>query len=384
MLPLRSFVLARLLSSPSAAYPIPISPLHRLLSAGAADPSPAFAVEQYLVDTCGLTQAQALKASVRLAHLKSPSKPDAVLAFLAGLGLSSAAVARDPRLLCASVERTLAPVAAGLAAHGLSRTEVARLVSLGRTIVRCRSLVSNLPYYLSLFGSYDILLQLLKRSPELLGCSLDKVVKPNVAFLRECGLADCDFPKVCLAPPQILATEPDRLRAMAIFAQGLGVPRGSPMFWHVLRAVAFVGMEKITAKVEFLKETFRWSDAEVGIVVCTSPLLLCRTHDRLQRLSEFFISEVGLEPAYIAHRSVMLTLSLEGRLRPRYYALKFLKENGLLKCDLNYSTIFKKVFVERYICPHKEAAPHLSEDYVAACNGEVPARFIFAGTKSLT
>ena len=89
MLRLRSCVLTHLLSSPSAS---PISSLHRLLSTVVSVPpisaSSGFAVEDYLVATCGLTRAQALKASAKLSHLKSPSNPDAVLAFLAGLGLS--------------------------------------------------------------------------------------------------------------------------------------------------------------------------------------------------------------------------------------------------------------------------------------------------------
>ncbi|KAM0852852.1 hypothetical protein ACQ4PT_051479 [Festuca glaucescens] len=355
MLRLRSCILTRLLSSPSSASPI--SPLHRLLSAAAAaaDPSPAFAIEQYLVDTCGLTRPQALKASAKLSHLKSASKPDAVLAFLAGIGLSgadvTAAVAGDPQLLCTDVDKTLAPVVAGLTAHGLSRAQVARLVSLGRPIFRNRSLASNLPYYLSLFGSNENLLKLLNQSHSFLGCSLEKVVKLNVTFLQEYGL-------------------------------GLGVPRGSPMFMHVLYAVAIVGEDKITAKVDYLKKTFRWSDAEVGNVVCKIPQLLRRSKDTLRRLSEFF-SEVGLEPADIAigHRSVMLTYSLESRLKPRYYAVKFLKKTGLVKSFPSYSTIFHltdKVFVERYICPHKEAASHLYEDYVAACKGEVSTRFLSA------
>jgi mTERF domain-containing protein len=308
-----------------------------------------------------------------------------VLAFLAGLGLSRAdlavAVAGDPKLLCADVEKTLAPVVAGLTAHGLSRAEVARLVSLGRPVFRCRSILSNLPYYQSLFGSYDNLLRLLKQSPSLLGCNLDKVVKPNVAFLRACGLGDCNFSKVHLSTPRILCIKPERLRTMVACAEDLGVSRESLMFRHVLHAVAFVGQENITAKVDYLKKTFRWSDSEVGFVVCKTPALLRRSKDILQRLSQFFISEVGLEPAAIANRPVMLTLSLERRLRPRYYAVKFLKENGLFNHDPSYSTIFKlteKVFVERYICPNKEAAPHLTEDYVVACKGEVPSRFIFA------
>jgi mTERF domain-containing protein len=167
---------------------------------------------------------------------------------------------------------------------------------------------------------------------------------------------------------------------MVACAEGLGVPRGSPMFRHVLYAVAIVGEDKITAKVDYLKKTFRWSDAEVGIVACKTPQLLRRSKDTLRRLSGFFISEMGLEPTYIAHRSLMLTFSLDSRLKPRYYAVNFLKQNGLVKCFPSY-TIFHltdKVFVERYICPHMEAAPYLTEDYAAACKGEVPTRFLSA------
>jgi mTERF domain-containing protein len=79
----------------------------------------------------------------------------------------------------------------------------------------------------------------------------------------------------------------------------------------------------------------------------------------------------------------MLCLSLEGRLRPRYYLVKFLKENGLLDRKWSYNSIIllsEKRFVEKFICPHQEAAPHLIEDYAAACAGEVPARLIFAST----
>jgi mTERF domain-containing protein len=77
----------------------------------------------------------------------------------------------------------------------------------------------------------------------------------------------------------------------------------------------------------------------------------------------------------------MLTYSLDSRLNPRYYTVKFLQKKGLLKCFPSYYTIFHltdKVFVERYICPHIEAAPYLTEDYAAACKGEVPTRFLSA------
>ncbi|XP_051195923.1 transcription termination factor MTEF18, mitochondrial-like [Lolium perenne] len=375
----RRTILTRLLSSPTTS---PIASLHRLLSA--ASPNPSFAVEDYLVGTCGLTRAQALKASAKLSHLKSPTNPDAVLAFLGGLGLSradiAAVVAKDPKFLCASVDRTLASTVTDLTGTGLSHTEIARLVSLAPFSFRSRSIGSNLPYCVRLFGSYENLTRALKFSNYLLTRSLDKVVKPNVAFLHECGIDATGIASLCLAEPWLLGTKPEQVRAMAVRAEAVGVPRGSGMFRLALQAVAFRSDETIAVKVEQLKNAFRWSDAEVGTAVCKLPMLLTMSKDTMQSKSEFLISEVGLEPGYIARRPAMLGLSLKGRLRPRYYTVKFLKDNGLLDRERDYFNTFaasEKVFVEKFIYRHKDAAPHLAEDYVAACRGEGPTNFRF-------
>ncbi|VAI41401.1 unnamed protein product [Triticum turgidum subsp. durum] len=388
MLRLHKYVLTQLLPSSSAsASASAISPLSRLISAAAPAVSPTpscFAVEEYLVATCGLTRPQAAKASAKLSHLKSPAKPDAVLAFLAGLGLSgadvAALVAKDPQLLCAGVEKTLAPKVAGLTGLGLSPSEIARLVWLSRNSFRSRSIVSKLQYYLPLFGSSEHLLRAFKRNPYLLSSDLEGVVKPNVAYLHECGLGACDIAKLCISRPGLLVINPERFQDMVAYAENIGVPCGSGMFSHALHAVVCFSKEEIAARVDYLKNTFMWTDAEVGIAVSKAPLILTRSKESLQRRSEFLISKVGLEPAYIACRPAMLTYSLEGRLRPRYYVVKFLKESGLLDHDRGYFgavTISEKVFVEKFICPHKDAAPHLAEDYATACRGEVPARFSF-------
>ncbi|KQK21020.1 uncharacterized protein LOC100828826 [Brachypodium distachyon] len=391
MIRLQSFVLTRLLSSPSAS---PLPSLHRLLSTAVVaapqiSPNPGFAVADYLVETCGLTRPQALKASKKLSHLKSPSNPDAVLAFLAGLGLSSsdvaALVAKDPKFLCAGVGAILEPNVVELTGLGLSHSEIARLVSLEGSHFRIRSIVSKLSYYLPLFGSPENLLRALRTNSYLLTSSLDKVIDPNRAFLRECGLADCDIAKLCTGVPWILTAKAERIRSMVKCAEAIGVPRGSKMFRHALHAIGFQSEDALAAKVEYLKNTFRWSEAEAGIAVSKAPTLLARSKDTLQSLSEFLISEVGLEPAYIAHRAGLLTCSLEGRIRSRYYVLNFLKANGLLKRELScYSAVMmsEKLFMKRIISPHKEALPQLAEDYAAACRGEMPTNFRLTWTQN--
>jgi mTERF domain-containing protein len=48
------------------------------------------------------------------------------------------------------------------------------------------------------------------------------------------------------------------------------------MFRYALEAVAFLTEEKIVAKVDYLKKTFRWSYAEVRIAMSKDPFLLRR------------------------------------------------------------------------------------------------------------
>lgn len=349
--------------------------------AAAANSAP-FAVEDYLVSSCHLTRSQAIKASKVLSHLKSPSKPEAVLGFLSDLGISdadvAAVVAYDPLFLCAEVDKTLNLRLAELRDLGLSPSQIARLVLVDPARFRRPTIISKLKYYVPLFGSFENLLQALRPNSYLLSSDLENVVKPNVALLRECGLGDCDIAKLCVPVPRLLTTNPERVQAMVAQAEGVGVPRGSRMFRHALLAVAFLSEEKIADKVEFLKKTFRWSEDEVAIAVSRLPVVLRNSNDKLQRMSEFLMSEVGLEPGYIAHRPAMITYSLETRLRPRYYVVKYLKANGLLQRNRSYYTaaqVSEKVFMEKFIHPHKEAAPLLAQDYAASLRGKVPTRF---------
>jgi mTERF domain-containing protein len=192
MLRLRSCVVSHLLTPPTFS---PVSNLHRLLSASAPpiSPNPGFAVKDYLVNTCGLTRPQAIKASTQLSHFKSPANPDAVIAFLAGQGFSSAdvaaTVAKNPKLLCSGVERMLAPRFAGLTGLGFSGADIARLVPLLSVHFRLRSIVPKLHFCLHLFGSSGNLLRMLERDSYLLGPNLEKVVKPNVELLTCYGNA---------------------------------------------------------------------------------------------------------------------------------------------------------------------------------------------------
>nr|TKW20539.1 hypothetical protein SEVIR_4G095300v2 [Setaria viridis] len=298
-----------------------------------------FAVADYLAASCHLTRNQALRASRKLSHFKSPSKPDAVLAALSGFGFTpqdiAAAVIRHPELLCCKVDKTLALRFAALKDHGLSASQIARLLVLDPRGFLQPAIVSKLKYYVHLFGSVDDLVKAIPHSRNLLSADLENVVEPNVRRLGE-----YDISRICRGAPRLICTRPEHIQAI----------------------------ESIATKMEFLKTTFQWSEDRVRLAVSRDPGVLTVSKDKALRVSKFLMSVVRLDPEYIAYTPAMLKFCLQGRHIPRHYVMKFLKENGLLKHDRSYYSAV--------VVTEKEAAPHLAEDYAAARRGEVPSRFI--------
>ncbi|KAF8720080.1 hypothetical protein HU200_024856 [Digitaria exilis] len=279
-------------------------PLSRFATTAASSAPAPFAVADYLVASCHLDRDQALRVSQKLSHLKSPSNPDAVLAFLSGFGLTpediAVAVVRHPKLLCCKVDKTLAPRLAALKAYGLSASQIASFLVLDPRFL-LPSVISKLEYYVPLFGSVDAVRKAFKHNRNLIGADLERVVKPNVKRL----------------------------------------------------------------------------DAQLRFAVSRDPWVLTISEYRALRTSKFLLSVIGLDPEYISCTPALLRYALESRQMPRHYVMEFLKANGLLKRGPSYYTavqVSEKVFMEKFIQPFKEAAPHLAEDYSAACRGEVPSR----------
>ncbi|GJM86858.1 hypothetical protein PR202_ga02756 [Eleusine coracana subsp. coracana] len=352
------------------------SAFHRLLlySTTTAPASP-FAAEDYLVTTCGLTPAHARRASKYLPHVKSPDNPDAVRAFLAGIGLSKSdlatAIAKFPRILCSRVDQTLAPRVAKLRAVGLSPPEISRLVTVRPNIFTNPGMIPRLAFFLSFFGSFDQVHTALRRNEYLLSKNLELVVKPNLAFLQQCGLTSSDIAVACT---RMVGWNPERVKETVERAEELGVPRNTGMFRYALTVVRCLTPNRINAKLDLLKTALGCSEAELAIAVCKLPDILRSSDNKLVRSVDFLKREIGLETQYIVHRPALLNYSVDRRVMPRLYVIKVLKAKGLLKKDIDFYTIValsSKRFAEKYLVNYKDSVPELMDDYAAACKGKL-------------
>jgi mTERF domain-containing protein, mitochondrial len=377
MIHLRKRVLSLLHTRSSGPAPCisPLFSLRRLSTATTPIAASPFSAEDYLVAKCGLSWAQALKASKKLSHIKSPSRPNAVLTFLAVLGLSTAevatVVANDPCLLCTDVGKRLGPRLVELTDLGLSRDEIARFILAAQSYFRRSSLRPNLEFWISVFGSLESLLRVLKVNNSLLGVDLEKVAKPNLAFLHQFGISATGFHIKCMF--RMLSRSPKHLEEALERVDEFGISRSSWMFPNALVLFANLSHEKLMMKLQ-LFEKLGWSRDDIASALSRTPNLLGLTEGRVRRHLEFLVGEVGLEIPYIARRPVLMMYSLESRLLPRHCIMNILKARGLL-LNTNCSFYFiagmgEEKFLQMFVYPYEASVRGLTAAYASSCNGK--------------
>ncbi|CAL5051974.1 unnamed protein product [Urochloa decumbens] len=391
MLLLRRHLLLPLLRADS---PLPARIYHRAcnLSTTTSAPAAPFSLKDYLIAACGLAPAQARKTAQKAfdeaskdnkkafeelpnCRLNSASNPDAVRELLSGVGLSradtAAVVVADPLLLRSSPKNTGPRLLALRDRLGLSTHQIARLLLVGSRSVRSCDVIPRLEFFISFFGSFEQLLVVMKKSSRIIESDLERVVKPNISLLRQCGVS---VRQIAQLNARVISCSPERLKELVLCAEELGVPRGSRMFWQVVAVVAQNTKEKLAAKLVLLKGTLGCH--EVSIAVSKLPCILARSGDCLHRRIQFLIKEVGLEPQYIVQRPALFTYSLEKRLVPRHCVMKVLLAKGLLDSNRSFYSLVScgvETFKLRHIDCHKDSVPGLADAYATACDGVVPS-----------
>ncbi|CAD6340725.1 unnamed protein product [Miscanthus lutarioriparius] len=377
----------------ASPLPAPIHPRPCCLLSTSTSPAP-FSLEDYLVASCGLAPAQAREVSkkafrdlsresnkeeISRSRLFSASNPDAIITLLAGAGLSradiAAVVSANPLLLRASVKNIALRILALRDRVGLSTPQIVRLLLVGPDAIRRSDVVPKLEFFISFYGSFEQVLVALKRNIRLLNSSLEGLIKPNVALLRQWGVRD--IAQLCSNNPWVLTFNLERLKECLLRAEEIGVPPTSRMFRHVVATLACNSKEKVAAKFEFFKMTLGCSESEVSTAVSKMPAILGFSDKILLRKIKFLVNEAAMEPQNIVERPVLLAYSLEKRLVPRHYVMKVLQEKGLLNSNKEFVTITtlgEKTFKSKFIDCHKDSVPGLADAYAAAHAGVVPSR----------
>ncbi|CAL9102691.1 unnamed protein product [Musa textilis] len=277
------------------------------------------------------SEKPAKTAECRTHHTKSSSSSISI-EFFKQSGWSDARVMklmqRQPRFLCANVETVLKPRMRSLQDMGFSDSEIVQLVSSCPNVLLLHDIQPRINFWRSLLGSNERFLKACKRNWFLLTFCLAQKIEPSISLFRECGISDECIAHMVITMPGCFGGI-DKLKEAIKYIEELGVPRDSRVYTYALGAVMSMSRSRFDATSAILMK-FGWSQPDIVALFRKCPSIWSQSKKSICDKMTFLLTEAGCDLTYIFSRLVLLTLSLEKRLRPRYEVLNFLEQNKLL------------------------------------------------------
>ncbi|XP_064986582.1 transcription termination factor MTERF5, chloroplastic-like [Musa acuminata AAA Group] len=285
------------------------------------------------LESCELSSKEAAKRAKDRFCEKELSSSSPSIEFFKQSGWSDAQVMKlmqwEPRFLRANVETLLKPRMRSLQDMGFSDTEIVQLVSSCPTLLFLRDIQPRINFWRSLLGSNERLIKASRRNKFLLISSMARKIEPNISLLREGGISEQCITQMVVAVPSFFCRTNKCINESIKHVEELGVSRDCKMFPHALSTVMTLSRSRFDATLATLM-SFGWSQADSLAVFRRHPVIWNYSKKNLCDKMTFLMKEAGCELTYIIYRPVLLTYSLEKRLRPRYEVINFLDQNKLL------------------------------------------------------
>ncbi|CAL9060162.1 unnamed protein product, partial [Musa banksii] len=184
-------------------------------------------------------------------------------------------------------------------------------------------------FWRSLLGSNERLIKACRRNMFLLTSSLAQKIEPNISLLRECGISEQHIAQMVVRLPSFLCHTEKCIKEAIKHVEELGVSRDCKKFPRALLTVVTLSRSRLDATFATLM-SYGWSQPDCVAAFRKHPSIWSLSKKTLCDKMTFLMKEAGCELTYIICRPVLLTYSLEKRLRPRYEVLNFLDQNKLL------------------------------------------------------
>ncbi|KAF3968348.1 hypothetical protein CMV_007754 [Castanea mollissima] len=205
----------------------------------------------------------------------------------------------------------------------------------------------------------------IKRFMGVLKCNVETLVAPNINTLRENGVPESNIVTLLQNQPRTFMVNPVRFRETVEEVKEMGF---NPSRWKFALAVfALRAMSKSTweRKVDVYK---KWglSENDIFLAFGRHPWCMMASEDKIMRVMDFLFNKMGMDSSLFVKRPGLVSLSLEKRLIPRGFVFQGLLSKGLVKKDFNMYLLFEcpeRIFVQKYIMPHKEEASELLKLY---------------------
>nr|XP_018674839.1 PREDICTED: uncharacterized protein LOC103969663 isoform X5 [Musa acuminata subsp. malaccensis] len=329
------------------------------------------------LESCELSSKEAAKRAKDGICEKELSSSSLSIEFFKQSGWTDAQVVKlmqkHTRFLRANLETVLKPKIRSLQDMGFSDTEIVQLVSSCPGLLHFRDIQPRINFWRSLLGSNERLIKACRRNMFLLTSSLAQKIEPNISLLRECGISEQNIAQMVVRLPSFLCHTEKCIKEAIKHVEELGVSRDCKTFPRALLTVVTLSRSRLDATFATLI-SYGWSQPDCVAAFRKHPSIWSLSKKTLCDKMTFLMKEAGCEMTYIICRPVLLTYSLEKRLRPRYEVLNFLDQNKLLDKGhdlLSVILLSEEKFRNKFLfvlCKEKFIAQY--DSYVAAVRGK--------------
>ncbi|KAL7585350.1 transcription termination factor MTERF8, chloroplastic [Lactuca sativa] len=304
-------------------------------------------VLNYLIDSLGFHEDDAIAVYSEVPHLKSTANSNLVVNIFKEYGLNNVQI-RDivsmaPRILTVKPNKTLEPKLKVFTELGLLGPDLVKLVKRNPLIFSRglhTQIIPTVDYLRNLLGCDENVVKMINRSKwMLLPNSSLRRISANISLLKKYGLSDEKILKLLVTDPQRMKQTPELIESkLQYLEQKLGISRDSPLLIHALVAVMYRSESEIEKNLQVFRR-FGWSDLEIGRLLKSQPYCLNKSEAYIVDKLNYFMKELKYTPSYLMGSTSFWTLSLEKRMKPRIEIIKILKKKELVKESLSLSTL---------------------------------------------
>ncbi|XP_022855444.1 uncharacterized protein LOC111376703 [Olea europaea var. sylvestris] len=262
-----------------------------------------------------------------------------------------------PSLLASSLENTIKPKFKIFQDLGFSAEDIAEIISSDPANLH-RSAYSRVRSSLSvlkrLLGSSAEVTKVLKISGWYLKTDLEKIMVPNIEFLKSCGAGMEQIIKKMYNFPRFLMCSPKNMKIFVKMVDEMGTCRSSKLFIHAVRVVGSMSNENWELKLRHFRN-LGFSEDDILKMFQKAPQVFSVSQRKISKVVELLLVTGKYDLSCIVNCPTSLTCSVEKKIKPRMQVLGVLESKNLIgKWPLlsTITTIPDSTFVKKFVQPY--------------------------------
>jgi mTERF domain-containing protein len=214
-------------------------------------------------------------------------------------------------------------------------------------------------------ANHESLAQMLMGKSRILLYDVHTRIAPNINLLTQIGVPKTLISSMLLRCPNVICDNHAEFSRSVELAIGMEFNPVKYLFIAAIKVLTELSTTTWDRKVMAFK-SWGFSDKEVGMAFRKSPLTMNLSEEKLSKIMDIFVNEMGRKPAEVARYANILNYSFENRIKPRCRVIKVLISEGLLRKTILLQTFLhmkELQFLEKFVSKYKDEVPHLLNIY---------------------